>query len=235
MLVGLGAKLLDTKGAEIPLGGGALAALAEIDLNGISCKIFETKFRVACNVTSILCGSDGTSRIYSFQKGADEAMALRLSDALDHYAKIVFDKQGVDVRYIPGGGAAGGLGAALHAFLGAKLDFSMNVVREFVDLDTAIGQSDLVLTGEGCVDARTASGKVVACVSLACAKHNVPVVAFAGQVGHGSYLNYFLGLDGLVSIADGPLSLKSAIENASSLLESSTFRTMRIICKSRGI
>lgn len=233
MAAALGVKFLDSNGAPIGPGGLALLNIHAVDLSRIDPRIKNAKYRVACNVTSILCGPDGTSLIYAPQKGATKELSERLDTALTHYASLVDSVLGVDIRFIPGGGAAGGIGSALYTFFGASLEFSMNVVREFIDLDQSISMHDIVLTGEGCIDRRTSTGKVVACVALAGKKLNKPVIAFCGKIGDGGHACYYMGLDNIVSISDGPRSLESSMTHAAQLVEGAAFRVARSMRISR--
>lgn len=233
MASALGVRFLDAAGAPLAAGGLVLSEARQIDTSGIKPALRKTKFRVACNVTSILCGPGGTSLIYSPQKGATTALSRALDTSLTAYAGLVEETTGQDIRFIPGGGAAGGIGSALYAFFDAKLDFSMNVVREFIALDTAVAAHDLILTGEGCVDRRTASGKVVSCVALAGKKANRPVIAFCGNIGEGGHACYYMGLDNVVSIVNGPISLNDAMSRSSELLEDAAFRVARSLRLSR--
>lgn len=235
LLAGLGVRFIAKDGTELPPGGAALAHLDRIDLSGFGRAIRQIEFRVACNVTSILCGPEGTSVIYGPQKGASADTAQSLDAALTNYAEVVERATGHDIRYIPGGGAAGGLGAAIYWALDGSLQFSMNVVREFVALDQAVRECDLVITGEGSIDRRTATGKVVACVALTAKKFGKPVVALCGSAAPGSHASLFLGLDNLFPIVDGPLSLEEAISNAAPLIEMAAFRAVRSIHQSEQV
>lgn len=227
MIAALGATLLDIDGAELAQGGHALQNLASISLDCLDPKLAMTEFRVACNVTSILCGHDGTSLVYGPQKGATQTVARKLDDALTHYAAVVERQSGHDIRYIPGGGAAGGLGSAVYWLLDGSLHFSMNIVREFVALDRRLVDCDLVITGEGCIDRRTATGKVVAYIALAAKKFGKPVIALCGSAPEGSHASLFLGLDALYPIGSGPIGLDESMTQARNLLEIASFRALR--------
>jgi glycerate kinase len=223
----LGVRFLDAGGQDLPEGGAGLRRLATIDVSSIADEIRQTQFRVACNVSSILCGPDGASAIYGPQKGASPETVIELDEALEVYAAAIYATNGDDVRFIPGGGGSGGLGAGIYAFLNGNLNFSINVVREFVNLDAAIQASSLVFTGEGCVDDRTSSGKVVACVALAAKKVSKPVVAICGSIGLGAERMYYMGLEGLFSITEGPTTIDASMKDAEILIEKTAFRIMQ--------
>ena len=117
MVQALGAKLCDANGNEIGFGGGSLNTLNDIDISGLDPRLKDCAIRVACDVTNPLVGDNGASRIFGPQKGASEAMIVELDNNLSHYADVIKKALHVDVKDVPGAGAAGGMGAALMAFL----------------------------------------------------------------------------------------------------------------------
>ncbi len=134
MMQALGARLLDDQGCEIGHGGGALADLASIDIDALDTRIHQCRIEVACDVTNPLTGKEGASAIFGPQKGATPALVQQLDQALAHYAAIIHRDLDIDVLHIPGGGAAGGMGAALHAFCQAELRRGIEIVTEALGL-----------------------------------------------------------------------------------------------------
>jgi glycerate kinase len=229
MLQALGARLLDGSGAELPPGGAALAQLDRIDLTSFDPRLSAAQFQIASDVTNPLLGPHGASAIFGPQKGADDAMVAELDLALSAYARVVSSATGRDVAMVPGSGAAGGLGTAFLAFFDAQLHRGVDVVMAANHFDEKIEDADFVLTGEGSVDAQTASGKTLLGVAEVAAKHGVPVIAFAGRVGPGADELYSLGFSALVPIvqdlsdlpralADGPINLERAVATTCRLL-----------------
>jgi glycerate kinase len=223
MASALGVKFLDLSGAPLGEGGLSLAALAHIDATGLDGRLGRTAVTVACDVTNVLTGPHGASRIFGPQKGADPASVEMLDRALVRYAEVLRDDLGVDVANAPGSGAAGGLGAGLIAFCGASLVSGIDVVLDATGFDSALASSDLVLTGEGRIDSQTRSGKALAGVLRRANAAHVPVAAVAGSV-EGSAAEY-VGEKGFVALAtltDGVADPARAMSDAAGFLEEKT-------------
>ena len=151
-------------------------------------------------MTNPLCGPHGASAIYGPQKGASPADVQELDAALAHYAAVIERDLGKRVVDVPGAGAAGGIGAGLIAFLGAELRPGAQLVAEVVGLEKRIAAADLVVTGEGRLDAQTAYGKTVATVARLAQKQGRPVVALAGNVDDARAACSTLGLEAALAI-----------------------------------
>lgn len=182
LLQALGARLLDADGEELGPGGGSLGRLARIDLAGLRPGLAGAQVTVACDVDNPLTGADGAAAVYGLQKGADEEQVRELDAALAHLADVVARHTGQDLRDAPGAGAAGGVGYALLALLGAELRPGAEVVLELTGFHDALTGADLVVTGEGSLDGQTLHGKAPAAVADAARAAGVPVVAVAGRV-----------------------------------------------------
>jgi glycerate kinase len=159
MAQGLGIRLLDEEGEDLHPGGAALDRLAHIDMTGLHRSVREVEFVVASDVDNPLTGPLGASAVYGPQKGATPEDVAFLDRALGHFAAVVHRDLGIDVRDLPGAGAAGGLGAGLVAFLGAKLRPGFDLVAEAVGLPAKIEAADVVVTGEGRYDSQSERGK----------------------------------------------------------------------------
>jgi glycerate 2-kinase len=182
MATALGARLLDRDGAELPPGGAALLRLARVDVAGLDQRLRQVRVTVACDVDNPLVGPEGAAAVYGPQKGAGPDEVLLLDSALRRYARVLADDLGLDLAATPGAGAAGGLGAGAIAFLGAELRPGIELVLELVGFDRAVAGADLVVTGEGKLDAQSLHGKAPVGVARAAGAHGVPVVALAGAV-----------------------------------------------------
>jgi glycerate kinase len=136
----------------------------------------------ACDVRNPLLGERGATRVYGPQKGADTKTIEILEHGLKNLAAVVAQEFGVDFRDTPGAGAAGGLGFGLMSFCGATIRPGFEVVAEVLNLENAIAASDLVITGEGRLDAQTLEGKAAAGVAALARRHNKPVIAIAGSI-----------------------------------------------------
>ncbi len=218
MAQALGYALVDDSGADLPRGGIALARLARIDGTRKHPGLAQCEILVACDVTNPLCGPNGASHVYGPQKGASPAMAAELDSALHHFGEIVRAQLGVEVMDLPGAGAAGGLGAGLVAFAGAQLRRGVDLVAEACGLEARMQGADLVITGEGRLDAQTAHGKTPAGVTLMAKRLNIPVIALAGALGPGYESLYNAGIDAMYSICPGPISLEESMARTPELL-----------------
>lgn len=219
MAQALGFSLRDAEGQELPRGGAALARLADIDASHRHSALDTCEVLVACDVTNPLCGEFGASRMYGPQKGATPAVALELDAALRRFAEVVRTDLGVDVLDVPGAGAAGGLGAGLVAFARGLLRPGVEIVAEACGLEARIRDADLVITGEGKLDAQTVHGKTPSGVAHIAKRHRVPVIAIAGTLGEGYAQLYEQGLTAAFSICPGPIPLADALQQGTTLIE----------------
>jgi glycerate kinase len=185
MAQALGYRLLDAAGLDLDPGGAALARLDRIDASGRHPGLAKLRCTGATDVTNPLCGTTGASAVYGPQKGADAQAIAELDAALSRFAGVLQRDLGVDVLLTPGAGAAGGLGAALIAFLGARLESGARVVGEAAAIEARIAQADLVITGEGRLDGQTAYGKTPQYVAKLARDAGKPVVCIAGMLGEG--------------------------------------------------
>ncbi|MCP4643399.1 MAG: glycerate kinase [bacterium] len=233
MAQALGFSLRDDHLNEVGPGGAALVDLTRIDAGGRHSQLDECELVVACDVVNPLCGPDGASHVYGPQKGATPEMAVELDAALVHFAKVVEDKLDVTIADIPGAGAAGGLGAGLVAFAGGSLVPGVEVVAEACGLETAIRHADLVITGEGVLDAQSVNGKTPVGVAEIAQRHGVPVVAIVGALGSGGHELTAHIIDAAFSICPKPMSLEEAIAAAPELLASTAESVMRLWCAAR--
>ena len=129
----------------------------------------------ACDVDNPLTGPSGASAVYGPQKGASPDDVLVLDRALGHLAAVAAPRPRCrPCKDEPGAGAAGGLGFGLLAFCGARLRPGVEVVMDAVELPRRIADADLVITGEGSLDAQSLHGKTPAGVMAACALAQVP-------------------------------------------------------------
>jgi glycerate kinase len=170
MAQALGFALLDASGHPLASGGDALRNLARIDASGAHARLASLRVLGATDVTNPLCGPTGASAIYGPQKGANAAAIEELDAALAHFAALIERDLGISVAERPGAGAAGGLGAGIIAFLGAELLSGARVVAEAAGLEARIRQADVVITGEGRLDAQTAFGKTPQYVARAASR-----------------------------------------------------------------
>lgn len=234
MLQSLGASFKNKEGNEIEFGGGALENLYEIDISNFDKRIFNVDIEVACDVKNPLTGVNGASNVFGPQKGATEEMVEILDNNLKHYAKIVKRDLEKDIDNIEGAGAAGGLGAALMGFCNAKLQSGIDLVIKYSMLDEKLKDADFIFTGEGAIDFQTKFGKTPIGVAKVAKKYDIPVIAFAGRVGDGINELYNLGINSIIGITPGVISLEEALKNGKENLEIATENIVRIIYKLRS-
>jgi glycerate kinase len=182
MLQALGARVYDRAGTPLARGGGALREAASLDLSGLHPAVRHTAFTVASDVDNPLYGPQGAAAVYGPQKGAGPADVAVLDEGLRRWAEVVTAAGGVAPAATPGAGAAGGVGFAALAVLGAALRPGIELVLELVGFAGQVTAADLVITGEGSLDAQTPHGKAPAGVAAAARAHGKPVVAIAGRV-----------------------------------------------------
>ena len=214
MVQALGAKLLDAAQKPVGLGGGELATLAHIDLTGLDKRLKACRIEVACDVTNPLTGEEGATAVFGPQKGATEAMIVELDRNLAHYADVIKTSLQVDVKSIPGAGAAGGMGAALMAFLNAELRSGIEIVTEALKLEEQIHDCSLVVTGEGRLDSQSVHGKVPVGVARVAKKYRKPVIGIAGSLTHDVGVVHQHGIDAVFSVLTSVSTLEEAFRGA---------------------
>ncbi|HHS9879853.1 glycerate kinase [Klebsiella aerogenes] len=214
MAQALGAKLLTAEQQQIAPGGGALETLARIDLSELDPRLADCRIDVACDVTNPLTGPQGASAVFGPQKGATAAMIERLDRGLQHFAQIIDRDLDIDVLNLEGGGAAGGMGAALYAFCGANLRPGIEIVTDALGLADLVADADLVITGEGRIDSQTIHGKVPVGVAKVAKRFNVPVIGIAGSLTADVGVVHQHGLDAVFSVLYSVCTLEEALANA---------------------
>lgn len=219
MLQALGAKFIRTDGASLGLGGGQLSYLHSIDLSQFDERIKDSVFEIACDVTNPLVGQQGASAIFGPQKGATPEMVTQLDFALTHYADVIEKTLNIQVKDLPGAGAAGGLGAAFAAFFNAQLKSGIGIITQLLDLENKVKDANLVITGEGRLDHQSIKGKVPIGVAAVAKKHNIPVIGIAGSLGQDINVVYNHGLDAVFSILTKVSTLPEALQEAEKNLE----------------
>ena len=214
MVQALGAKLCAANGADIGFGGGSLMSLNNIDIRHLDARLQTCSIRVACDVTNPLTGTSGASFIFGPQKGATEAMIRELDHNLAHFADVIKKSLRVDVKEVPGAGAAGGMGAALMAFLGAELRSGIEIVTQALNLEEHIHDCTLVVTGEGRLDSQSIHGKVPVGVASVAKKYHKPVIGIAGSLTRDVGIVHQYGIDSVFSVLNRIGSLEEAFRDA---------------------
>ena len=212
MLQAMGFRFYDANGELITQGcGGMLGSIARIDDSLVSAAVKEAQFTVACDVDTPFCGPEGAAPVFAPQKGADDEMVKRLDEGMASFAKVITEKYAIDIVPVAGAGAAGGMGGAFRAFLGATLKKGIDMVLDAIDFDTTIQGANLVITGEGKVDFQTAKGKTAAGVLNRAKQQHIPVVAIGGCVEMCDSLVQ-MGFAGIYPILEEKVPLEIAMQ-----------------------
>ncbi|EPV49835.1 glycerate kinase [Streptococcus agalactiae GB00909] len=211
MLQALGYALLDKDNQEISLGAQGLADLKSISTDKVIEELKECDFKIACDVTNPLCGAQGCSSIFGPQKGADEDMITKMDTWLSNYATLATSVSEKADETIEGTGAAGGLGFAFLAFTNATLEPGIDIILSEINIEKAISEADLVVTGEGRLDGQTVMGKAPIGVAKLAKKYGKKVVAFSGSVTEDAILCNQHGIDAFFPIVRHLISLDEAM------------------------
>ncbi|WP_394167586.1 glycerate kinase [Photobacterium piscicola] len=233
MAQALGVQLLDSNGQALKFGGQALAQLATIDITTVDPRLANIKLEVACDVDNPLCGEKGASQVFGPQKGATPAMVAALDQHLAHYAAIIKQDLGVDIKNTAGAGAAGGMGAALLGLFNAQLRSGIEIVIDAVNLGDIVQDADLVITGEGRIDSQTIHGKTPIGVARTAKQYHKPVIGIAGCLSQDCGVVYDHGIDAVFSVVPAAMSLEQAFSNAAINVELTARNVAAMYCLHR--
>lgn len=232
MLRALGVRFTDRDGAPITDGTEGLASLAAIDISGIPAALRQCRFHVACDVTNPLCGDKGCSAIYGPQKGAKADDIPRMDRILADYAALTATVLPKADPNAAGAGAAGGMGFALRTYLGAELTPGVDLILSMTDMEGAVAEADLIVTGEGRLDGQTSMGKAPAGVAALAKRHGKPVIALSGCLGEDARACNTCGIDAFFPILPACLTPAEAMacETAKINLTNTAEQVFRLIC-----
>ena len=234
MAKALGVRFLDARGEPIPCGLVGLKTLVRIDCSGLDPRVADTEFVLITDVTNPLTGPNGALYIYGPQKGIDPAQLAELDPWMEQYAALLEGVVGRSVSDLPGAGAAGGLGAALAAFCGARIERGIEFVLDTIGLADAVADADLVITGEGRMDAQSVNGKAPVGVARRAKEHGVPVVAVVGSRAEDLDGAYDEGIGLVIPLALEPMTLDECIARTESLVPLAGESAMRAFLLGRG-
>jgi glycerate 2-kinase len=219
LLYALGVKFYDGEGGLLLPCGGNIDNIKRFDAEDFYRKFKDIKVIVANDVDNLLCGDGGASKIFAPQKGAEGEMIEELDKKMETFGKFISSSTKIDILNFKGAGAAGGAGGGIKAFMDPEFKQGVEVVLEYAGLENEIRDADLVITGEGKIDAQTLHGKAPYGVAKAAIKYGVPVIAIAGDIGEQPDKLYEAGFYDLYKLMTPKITLKYAIENAGELLE----------------
>lgn len=188
------------------------------DVESVYCpaELKDVKFTLICDVNNTFCGSNGAAAVYAPQKGADQVAVKKLDEGLLHFAEFVKVKCAIDLCSLSGAGAAGGAAGGMMAFLNATIKPGIDTILDYLHFEDILSDADLVMTGEGRIDAQTMMGKALEGIMMRSKAHQVPVIAFAGGIERVEMLNE-MGFTAAFSIQQGPVSLEQATDTSNTL------------------
>ena len=211
MLAALGYRFIATSGAVQEPSGQALGGVCHIDGSRVHPALAEAEFIVACDVKAPLFGPEGAACVFAPQKGADQQAVEVLDEGLRHFSEVVAGTTGRDCSHVPSAGAAGGLGYAFMQFLNARLESGVEMLLDTIDFDSIIKGSDLVITGEGCIDSQTLTGKAPYGVAQHAGRLGIPVLAIGGTVKIGKAQAAESGFMDLLQVTPDEMPLSVAM------------------------
>lgn len=229
MLQALGIRFLNAQQQEIGFGGEQLAFISQIDLSALDPRLAQVEIEVACDVNNPLCGEYGASAIFGPQKGATAAMVEQLDKALAHFAQVVKSQLGKEIALHAGAGAAGGMGAGLLLLPNVRLKSGVQIVMEATHLQDKISQADLVITGEGRMDAQSIAGKTPIGVARLAKELNKPVIAIVGSLREDYSVVYQHGIHAVFPIIRQLSSLDELLKQGKENLISTAENVARVI------
>ena len=212
MLQALGFEFLNANGKQVPFGAKGLAEIVTIIDEHVVPELKECEFKVACDVTNPLCGTQGCSAVYGPQKGATPAMIEDMDQWLFHYARLTQETYPHANWNQAGTGAAGGLGFAFLSYTNAVLESGIQIILEETRLESYIKAADIVITGEGRLDEQTVMGKAPIGVAAIAKKYGKPVLAFSGCVTEEAGVCNQYGIDAFFPVLRTVTTLEEAME-----------------------
>lgn len=231
MLQALGACFYDSAGALLPTAGGLPATVSGVDTHRLDRLLEGVETVAACDVDNPLCGPTGAAAVFAPPKGAPPEAIPILDQRLRQFGAVTEAATGRAVMNMAGAGAAGGVGGALHAYLGAALRPGIDIVLERAGLLDRIASSDLVITGEGSLDGQTLHGKAPVGIARAARRYGVPVIGIAGVLGPGSEGLFSVGFVSLHALAGSTVSVEEAMTRAGELLAARTAEALNTYLK----
>jgi len=233
MAAALGYRFFDENGEEVQPVGENLARVAKIDgslaYRRIALQTGQLQVDVICDVDNPLFGEKGAAHVYARQKGATDTQIQELDAGLQHFGKLLRRQFGQDFASLSGAGAAGGMGAGTAAFLNARLRPGIELVMDYTDFEQQLETTDVVITGEGKIDAQTLHGKLIHGITKRAAAHQIPVIALCGTLDARPKDLQQIGLKSAFSILPKPLDLAEALQQTSNYLTQTAFSIGRLL------
>ncbi|PRL47797.1 Glycerate 2-kinase [Haemophilus influenzae] len=229
MLQALGMQCLDSQDKPIGFGGAELANIVKIDVQQLDPRLQQVHIEVACDVNNPLCGECGASAIFGPQKGATPEMVKQLDAALSHFAEIAERDCGKQIRDQAGAGAAGGMGGGLLLLPSVQLKAGIQIVLDRLHLIDYVKDADVVITGEGRIDAQSIMGKTPIGVARTAKQFNKPVIAIAGCLREDYDVVFDHGIDAVFPIIHQLSDLSDILKQGEQNLISTAQNVARVL------
>ena len=229
MLQALGMQCLDSQDKPIGFGGAELANIVKIDVQQLDPRLQQVHIEVACDVNNPLCGECGASAIFGPQKGATPEMVKQLDAALSHFAEIAERDCGKQIRDQAGAGAAGGMGGGLLLLPSVQLKAGIQIVLDRLHLIDYVKDADVVITGEGRIDAQSIMGKTPIGVARTAKQFNKPVIAIAGCLHEDYDVVFDHGIDAVFPIIHQLSDLSDILKQGEQNLISTAQNVARVL------
>lgn len=229
MLAALGIRFLEASARPIEYPTpDQLAKIHTIDTRQLDPRLANIKMVIAADVRNPLYGPNGAAHIFAPQKGANPQQVQELDKLLRHIAQRTLETTGHNYAQAESAGAAGGVGFAALSFLKAEYQSGIKLLAEYTELERHIAEADLVITGEGRIDAQTLQGKTLAGIASLCLHHKTPLIALGGILQEGYEALYSQGLTAAFSINPGGISIEQSMQEAARLLRTTSGDIMRL-------
>lgn len=228
-MAALGVRFLDDRNQPVKGIGANLIKVKQIDTQEIDPNVKDASFTVICDVKNPLCGHRGATYTFGRQKGGTPEKLKNLENGMCSYQNILKQYSGYDVDLIEGGGAAGGLGAALKIFLKAEMKSGIEEVLTLIDFDEKLKGVDLVVTGEGNLDFQSVYGKVISGVGRHCQAKGIPVVAVTGGISENYEGIAEFGIQGVVTTVNAAMDIEYAMDHAENLYRNAADRLFALL------
>ncbi len=225
----LGARFFDEADRELEGCGEDLEKVRRIDLSGLHPGIKEIELTIMCDVDNPLCGTDGATYTFGKQKGGTPEILERLEAGMQNYQNVLRETFEENPEEIRGGGAAGGLGAALALFCRGKIRPGVDTVLDMLEFDRLLDGASLVVTGEGRTDAQTAHGKVMYGIGMHAKEKGIPVIGLSGSLGEGAEELVKYGIRSMTATVNSPMTLETALARTEELYFQGALNMFRLI------
>jgi len=229
MAAALGTKFYDSRGKSFLPNGATLNLVSDIEISETAKLLKGIQLQAMCDIDNPIYGINGAAHVFAPQKGADDSMVTLLDENLHYLTHVIRHSLNIDVSSIKGGGAAGGMGAGVYAFLGAELRQGIDVILDLIHFEELLNNCDYVFTGEGKLDQQSLGGKVVIGISKRAQKKNVPVIAVVGFMEDDFNEIYSLGVTKVFKTSTSLMSLDELKQRCKSDLAETMEKIMKEI------